>query len=413
MYRMFVFTDIYGRSFMNETLQRLGLRFNPFEPAASGAPLGIELWLPDRWRKEIQARLDMLESGRGVKALSIEGEYGSGKTYLLRWLESAELPTRRIRSYFFDNPGVQFYDLANSLLRQVGRYEFAKMLWEYLSPELPGFQMPLFDQGLIPWLRSVKKFKRQQDALSAMAKAILDKDITFDEEIAYRLAQIVVGTLDRPYFEYRDFVAGRKDAIVAEKEEAPYFTAIIRLLKKASHSTAIAFLIDEFEEISLQKRLTRRQAYDYLATMKRLINVARDEDFWLIVTMIPEAAKKTQQLEPSLWERFTSHGEYEFQIPPLNEKEAKELLRRRLKQARWQPGEELLSPYFPFPEDFASILRLTTIALPRRVVKVAFYAVAEAQRNPEITLPLTPEFLHQIEEEAYPTPVAEEEEASS
>lgn len=396
---------------MNGTLQHLGLRFNPFEPAASGAPLGIELWIPDRWRKEIRTRLSMLESGQGVKALAIKGEYGSGKTYLLRWLEFVELPARRIRPYFFDNPGMQFYDLANSLLRQVGRYEFAKMLWEYLSPELSGFQMPLFDQGLIPWLGSVKKFKRQQDALSAMAKAILDEDITPDEEIAYRLAQIVVGMLDRPYFEYRDFVAGRKDAIVAEKEEAPYFTAIIRLLKKAGHATAIAFLIDEFEEISLQKRLTRKQAYDYLATMKRLINVARDEDFWLVVMMIPLAADITRELEPGLWERFTSHGDYEFQIPPLNEQETTELLRWRLDQAR-RPGEEPLNPCFPFPEYFASILRPTTIALPRRVVKVAFYAIAEAQQNPEIILPFTPEFLRKVEERAYPTPEVEEERAS-
>jgi type II secretory pathway predicted ATPase ExeA len=373
---------------MDNQLERFGLRFNPFEPAASGAPLGLELWIPERWRTRMQGLLDTLEGGQGVKALAIQGEYGSGKTYLLRWLELAELPHRRIRPYFFDNPGVQFYDLANRLLRQVGRYEFAKMLWEY-----------------------VKKFKRQDDALSVMAKAIRGRDIALDEEIAYRLAQIVVGTLDRPYFEYRDFVAGRKGAVVAEKEEAPYFTALIRILKEAGHSAAIAFLVDEFEEISLQKRLTKKQAYDYLATMKRLINVARDEDFWLIVSMTPEAAGKIQQLEPSLWDRFTSHGDYEFQIPPLSEGEATELLRWRLREARL-PREGPPIPDFPFPEDFASILRPTTISLPRRLVKVAFYAIAEAQQKPDMTVPFTLEFLRQIEERVYPAPEAEGEGAS-
>jgi type II secretory pathway predicted ATPase ExeA len=397
---------------MDTQLERLGLRFNPFEPAASGAPLGLELWIPARWGTQIQKLLDTLEGGQGVKALAIQGEYGSGKTYLLRWLELVELPLhRRIRPYFFDNPGVQFYDLANRLLRQVGRYEFAKMLWEYLSPELPGFQMTLFEQGLIPWLRSVKKFKRQDDALSVMAKAIKERDIASDEEIAYKLAQIVVGTLDQPYFEYRDFVAGRRGAVVAEKEEAPYFTAIIRILKEAGHSTAIAFLVDEFEEISLQKRLTRKQAYDYLATMKRLINVARDEDFWLIVSMTPEAAGKIQQLEASLWDRFTSQGAYEFQIPPLNEHEATELLRWRLREARL-PSEEPPTPDFPFPEELASILHPTTVSLPRRLVKVAFYAIAEAQQKLNVTVPFTLEFVRQIEERVYPTPEAEGEETS-
>jgi type II secretory pathway predicted ATPase ExeA len=375
---------------MDNQLERFGLRFNPFEPAASGAPLGLELWVPERWRTQMHELLNTLESGQGVKALAIQGEYGSGKTYLLRWLEFVELPFRRIRPYFFDNPGVQFYDLANRLLRQVGRYEFAKMLWEYLSPELPGF----------------KKFQRQDDARSVMAKAIMKRDIASYEELAYKLAQIVVGTLDQPYFEYRDFVAGRKGAVVAEKEEAPYFTAIIRILKEAGHSTAIAFLVDEFEEISLQKRLTRRQAYDYLATMKRLINVARDEDFWLIVSMIPEAAGKIQQLEPSLWDRFTSQGTYEFRIPPLNGEEATELVRWRLREA-WLPGEEPPTPDFPFPEELASILRPTTISLPRRLVKVAFYAIAEAQQKPDMTVPFTLEFLRQIEERVYPAPEAE------
>lgn len=396
---------------MDNQLERLILRFNPFEPAASGAPLGLDLWIPERWHTRMQQLLDTLEGGQGVKALAIQGEYGSGKTYLLRWLEFVELPRRRIRPYFFDNPGIQFYDLANRLLRQVGRYEFAKILWEYLSPELPGFQLTLFERGLIPWLGSVKKFKRQNDARSVMAKAVIERGIASDEEIAYKLAQIVVGTLDQPYFEYRDFVAGRKDAVVAEKEEAPYFTAIIRILKEAGHSTAIAFLIDEFEEISLEKRLNQKQAYDYLATMKRLINVARDEDFWVIVSMTPEAAEKIQQLEASLWDRFTSQGTYEFQIPPLNAEEAAELLQWRLKEARPPDGEPPLS-IFPFPEDFAAILRPTTVSLPRRLVKVAFYAIAAAQQEPDVAAPFTSQFLRQIEERVYPAPQAEREKAS-
>ena len=125
---------------MNDGLERLRLRFNPFEPAASGVPLGGKLWIPDRWRGPVERLLDTSESGRGVKALAIQGEYGGGKTYLLHWLETVELPRRRIRSFFLDNPGVQFYDLANSLLRQIGRYEFAKVLWEFLSPQLPGYR---------------------------------------------------------------------------------------------------------------------------------------------------------------------------------------------------------------------------------------------------------------------------------
>jgi hypothetical protein len=125
---------------MSGTLERLRLRFNPFEPAASGVPMVDKLWVPDRWAHPLQQFLDTLQITQGPKAYAILGEYGSGKTYLLRWMEREELSKRQIRPFFFDNPGVQFYDLANSLLRQLGREEFAKSLWEFLNPSIPGFQ---------------------------------------------------------------------------------------------------------------------------------------------------------------------------------------------------------------------------------------------------------------------------------
>ena len=134
--------------------------------------------------------------------------------------------------------------------------------------------------------------------------------------------------------------------------------------------------------MSLQKRLTQRQDYDYLATMKRLINVAQDEDFWLIVSMIPEAGKPDNLSRPfgiaSLLRESTS-SRY-----PLNQEEAVELVERRLEHAR-VPDSGPPTPVFPFPGDFVSVLRPTTISLPRRLVKVHFYAVAEAQRDPMVT----------------------------
>ena len=265
--------------------QRLKLTFNPFEPAASGVPLGCPLWIPDRWRDPLKQFLRRMKHTRGPKAYAILGEYGSGKTYLLRWLEREVLPREQILPFYFDNPGIQFYDLANALLRQVGREDFAKSLYEFLKPNLPALQLQLFDDTFYGWLQVVKRSKRREEAVNLLARKAREARITADEEIANKLARIIVETADRPYFEYQDFVAGRRDSYVAEKEEAPYFAAIIRALRLTRNVEAIALLIDEFEEISLQKRLTRRQAHDYLATLKRLINIAESEDFWIIVTM--------------------------------------------------------------------------------------------------------------------------------
>ena len=128
----------------------------------------------------------------------------------------------------------------------------------------------------------------------------MNAGVTSDEETAHCLAGIVTDAVRKPYFEYRDFLPRRTDSLVAEAEEARYFGAILKTLSRGSGAAAVAFLIDEFEEIGLQKRLTRRAAHDYLSTLRRLINLTRKQDnqFWLFVSMPPDAYQTTQDLEP-------------------------------------------------------------------------------------------------------------------
>jgi len=390
---------------MSRDLARLNLRFNPFEPAASGVPITDELWVPDRWATPLRQFLDEMERTQGAKAFAILGEYGSGKTYLLHWLARKELPNRRIRAFFFENPGVKFYDLANALLRQLGRENFAKALWEFLDPHLSGFQPALFENRFQAWLNAVKKNHLENKAIRELSEAIQAKGISEDEEIRHKLARLIVETYDRPYFQYKDFVAGKQGALVPEKEEAPYFAAILRALRLTGGAKSVAFLIDEFEEVSLQKRLTKRQAHEYLATMKRLINLTEREQFWIFVAMTPQAAEITEKLEPALWERFISHGEHRFQIPPLNAEEAKELVARRLAAARPE-GDLSEDSLLPFPENLVELLREDIYSSPRRLVKVCSIAIARAASE-EIPVPFTSKYLLEIQKELYPPPAEE------
>ncbi len=395
---------------MARNLDYLNLHFNPFEPAASGVPLVDRLWVPERWKSSLQRFLDGMQRTQGAKAFAILGEYGSGKTYLLHWLEREELSKRRIRAFFFDNPGVQFYDLANALMRQLGREEFAKALWEFLDPRLTDFQPALFRNSFQEWLRTVKKYRRREDAIRELSRKIQEKEIADDEEIRYKLARLIVETYERPYFQYKDFVAGQRGALVPEKEEAPYFAALLRALRLTGGAESVAFLIDEFEEVSLQKRLTKRQAHEYLATMKRLINLTEREQFWIFVAMTPQAAEITEKLEPALWERFISHGEHRFQIPPLNKEEAKQLVIHRLDAARLEQGASQRleqsaprNPLFPFPEDLVESLREDIYSSPRRLVKVCSLAIARAASE-EVPVPFTAKYLEEVQEALYPRP---------
>jgi len=372
----------------------LGLKFNPFEPAASGAPLGNKLWLPDSWKIRLQNRLNRLSEAQGVKAIALVGEYGSGKTYILQWLYRQELPKRRIEPFYFNNPGVQFSELANGLLRQIGRKDFAKYLWELAGSHVTS-QPSLFAKGYEEYISEGPR--TLSEMLGSLQHGIVKTGITSDSSIAYALAQFIAETPQKNSQDYRDFVA--QSVMVAEPEAAPYFDAILKTIQLGAGINAVAFAIDEFQEISLQKQLTRRETHDYLATLKRLTNLTTRSNFWLILGMTPQALLTTRQLEPELWARLTADGEYEFEVPPLTPTEAVELVKHRLARAR---TGQVSNSLFPFPGAFENILSPATIANPRRLVKICSSAISNAEDAP---LPFSPEYLQSIESKAYPVSV--------
>lgn len=55
-----------------QEMEYLGLKYNPFEPAASGAPVKSNLWIPTGWKNQITPILDTIEAGEGAKAMSIQ-----------------------------------------------------------------------------------------------------------------------------------------------------------------------------------------------------------------------------------------------------------------------------------------------------------------------------------------------------
>ena len=386
--------------------QKFKLEFNPFEPSATGAPTSGRLSIPATLRQEAISFLDGHNTGRGVKVLVIVGEYGTGKSCLLYWLHNKILPEQRIKSFYFDNPGIQFYDLANSLLRTIGRKDFAKFIWELAASQVDitgaSPQANLFEKGFEKYLTDLFSWGRRVDMVTPLQEAIKNTNITGDDQIANCLARIVTDIIKKPYFEYRDFLPKQRGSVVAEKEEAPYFQAILKTILKGTGDKAIAFLIDEFEEIGLQKRLTKRAAHDYLTTMKRLINLAQSEqvDFWIVLSMTPDAYQTTKELEPSFVDRISNQV---LNIEPLTSDDAFALIKSRIDIARIniEDDKELTSDIFPFPNDI--IFNPTTYSNPRRLVKVCFQAISNAILFPEeIQVPFTKDYLNGIEHLMYP-----------
>ena len=378
--------------------QTLRLTYNPFEPAATGPPVsGSPLFLPAALKEKALASITSLQSGSGTKALVVVGPYGAGKSCLLHWLQSSIFPSRHIKSFYFDNPGVQFYDLANHLLRTVGRKDLAKLIWELAGPHVSTpFHRSLFHSGFEQYLQTWATSRRPANVTAPLQAAISLAGITTDEQIAHCLARVVTEVVKKPYFDYRDFVPRQAGSIVPEGEEAPYFRAILKTIETGTNAVGTAFVIDEFEEIGLQKRLNRRAAYDYLATMKRLVNLANNSglDFWLVLSMTPDAYDTTKALDSSLIQRIAGQL---VQIEPLSWQDAQHLILSRLGPARGSFPVANNEQLFPFPEGPA-FLR-SAYHTPRKLVQLCFHAIARADKGTSV--PFSVSYLRQIEDELF------------
>ena len=378
---------------MGSILEKLKLEFNPFQPSGAGPPVKGGVSVPEVLAERMLRIVGTLRSGGRAKIVVVTGDYGTGKTCLLNWLQHSVFPELRVKAFYFDNPGVQFYDLANALLRTIGRKDFAKLIWELAGPfvSVP-YQTDMFLKGFESYLSAQSDRRKRQDLTVPLQEAIQGAGITDDEEIAHCLARIVTDSVRKPYFEYRDFVPRQKDNLVAEAVEASYFGAILKTLSKGVNARGVAFLIDEFEEIGLQKRLTNRAAHDYLSTLKRLVNVseAGDIEFWIVLSMTPDAYDTTVTMDPALAERFSLSS---LSIGQLSAEDATRFVRSRIGSARPAKISDDDS-LFPFPEELR--FRPLTFSNPRRLVKACFYAIARAEHD--TTVPFSDEYLRQIED---------------
>ncbi|MBN1190522.1 MAG: hypothetical protein JXA46_12270 [Dehalococcoidales bacterium] len=368
-----------------------GLKYNPFPPATAGIDIREGLWIPESWKKDLENIFGKLHDSTGPKALALIGRYGSGKTYVLRYLENYFVRYNVI-PYFFDNPGADFYSLANMLMRKVGRYEFSKGLWELSKIS----QRRLIDLTFGEWLQSIAPKMEKEKALNNLQGIIRNElKLTEDEEVAYRLALVVVQTTSKPYFDYRDFVEGKKDSLVAEKQEPEYFRALIRALIRINNVQGVAFLIDEFEEVSAGRRISKREGHEYLDTLQRLIDLSEKENLWIVASMTDEGLDTTRQLSPALWERVPE----EVKLNPLSDFEAKSLLMWWLDRAKL--NDEDKGKLSPFPDDIVSLFRKKSSLIPRLLVKFGFFLLSEAISRGEGSQ-ITSEVAQKVLDELFP-----------
>lgn len=367
---------------MNTFLKQAHLIRNPFPPAATGMGGILQsnqtIFLPEEQTVQINAFYNSACSGNGVKIFPVVGAYGSGKTAILKGYLKNFFEDHDIKVFYFDNPGVEFYCLAETLMRSLGRYEFSKAIWESCKSYMQQQQQSLFELTFEEMMHDVFKSKQQNETVDELAQIIKNKlSYTDENEIAYKLATLVVYTHKKKFFERRDFISTNTQALVAENQEDKFFQAIIRAIIAIYNVRGVAFLIDEFEEVTFSRGMTKVKTYEYLSTFRRLIDISETEELWIAVAMTPEAMEQTVAANAALVERFTQI-QCKIELNPFTQADIHAWLIWWLD--RYRPEHSSFTgSIFPFPEEFPQLLAADIKrCAPRKLVKTCFAILADA-----------------------------------
>jgi len=421
---------------INAGYNSLGLRKNPFsgQILPSNHPT-IPPYGPIR--QKVENFIDTFLQNQASRGLVFIGDYGTGKTYHLRWMKSQfdEHPNVNVHTIYLETPGLEPYDLVRGILNEIGEEQIAKGIWNLLQHEITkeiktnGQEEYLgqfaYEIEVKPKGRSVRKYNLGQSQMQFKADyfgRITDDDLldhrkflaAFDKTgrlsreklrdhyqrvlfgihepavtnnvaVARELASICFYSGAPALNSWESLVipgAGSPKAFPPQGEPA-FLQSVVRVLVKSGVEYLVLFL-DEFEKVPLLQTMTEREAKRYLDTFRMLIDknwhelpfawvLGSNEDAWAWIE------KENRALPQRIITRVT--------LPRADDpKLAYYIIRGFLNEARL-PDSKLSSDdsIFPFPDNLLDLIPLALRRTPRDLVKLCDVILEEAvqERHPK------------------------------
>ncbi len=408
------------------TYYKLGLPHNPFPIASISSPDFAAGLAPLR-KEHVDEVLAFLRStitrGR-FSGIRIVGEYGFGKTHMLRWLEDAVNRAQggRLIAVYVQNPGATSRELIYEITRALGEEALRKRIW-YLV--LKKFQIRAREQGA-SFLKSFQKTGQQKllargsghaqpeeladeslvvnyrDFLQKFADLALDfsklyafgqkviNQATDNAEMAKRFIEFAINVEQpggQPWLRLIDWKA-RSAAFVPQRE---HLRAILRMLQE-NGIAHLYVLLDEFEDVALLT-LTPKKRKEYVASLRSLIEANLTSGFSIAMAITNAGWKQLIKDYPGIRDRFN----FRINLAPLRKEEVRELIKRYLEIARrgteFQPPDEL----HPFSETAMNAIRNAGRGSPRTIISICHdvveFALAKLKPGQRIDAKFVTSFL--------------------
>lgn len=398
-----------------------GVKDNPFPISAiaiDGAP--FPLYSPHA----VETVTDFIErtyEENEFGMLLVAGDYGFGKTYLLRWIEreiNARYSQRNNEAacaVYVENPLSSPRELVSSMISHFGTNKFLTMIWMIVSREfrkkyeeegktfLSQFQpsiLGLYDKDFafqvlseemienpMVWMRHLidnlaKRGMFDLDKYSEFSYSVL-REILSDTTLTQELCRFTrkergkekpekFADLFSKWCALMEFKIPQKGFYVAP-DDTTFMKRILGVFKRSGFKR-VYWLIDEFEDI--EYTLSSEKLTVYLRTLRTMIDSVQDS-LNFVIALKPSAVKATKEAYGGFFERIGIF--YRLDLAGIMENALEKFVADILKNAR----EEDLG-ISPFTKDGLKQIYEYTGPNPRLILQVCselFFQAAKEKRK--------------------------------
>lgn len=268
-------------------------------------------------------------------SLVITGEYGTGKTQTLMFIQYLlkHYPGYKPYVVYLDDPGQSLSELIGSVISEIGIENFKRYLWNIFMLHVDDNQE--IKNRFIEYISSprmftsysnlsanskfescFKSYKELADALlgekvsratkNAREEFLLNSIMTcFIDKFKYtNIARYYVGILSENINISKSWdliVSGQAKDLA--KKEVVLLKSIVEIVKNQMDYTDFYLLVDEFEEVS-SNRLTKKEADNYMSNLRALID--RERNWCSVFAMNPRALEDVKQISLALFGRISN-----------------------------------------------------------------------------------------------------------
>jgi Cdc6-like AAA superfamily ATPase len=382
---------------------RFGLQHNPFPIA--GLPTYDNLPPIDpRVKEKIIHFITSTYKDNTYGGLTIVGDYGSGKTHLLKYIKSTidkstNQAKERMEDFsavtcFVDRPEDSPQRVVHKIIEDIGLDKIRKYVWkiiiESLSLEKETFKKQygpksslvlttseqwarLFEDPVranyLDFLGQFRKLNGDFVKLQGVIREIIVKSIVNDGALADRYIGIILSSEEKTSDLSWDVLAGHISKRDIQHKEIVFLNSIVDILRKVGFKHLYVF-VDEFEDIG---KLSSVKKMNYLLTLITLIN--KSSNWSVIVSLTNDVLEEEIKKEPPLYDRLTTT---KIELKRLKYADGYALLARYLNLVREKATEK---PITPFTEE--SVKRMIALSKGncRSFLLLAYNALEIATRK--------------------------------